>query len=144
MSLDKLYQQLILEHNRSPRNRFRLEVATHQAQGLDALCGDDIVVELFVDDGYIRQAAFSGQACAITTASASMLMTWLQGRPVACFAQALRDFQRIMSDSGAADVPEFGDINQLRAVSAFPARVRNALLPWRTVAEALQLDRTVE
>lgn len=140
MSLDRLYQQLILDHNRAPRNRGSLPGATHSARGLDALCGDDILLELIVESGQIRQAAFSGQACAITTASASLLTDWLEGREVARFETDFAEFRRIMSDPAQPDVADFGDLNQLRAVSAFPARVRNALLPWQAVGRALNVS----
>ncbi|NBD95244.1 MAG: SUF system NifU family Fe-S cluster assembly protein [Gammaproteobacteria bacterium] len=137
MALDKLYQQVILDHNRSPHHHGRLEGATHSARGQDALCGDDILVELRVADGTIREAAFSGEACAITTASASMLMDWLVGRGVGEIESQCADFERLLADAALPDDPDLGDINHLRAVSGFPARVRNALLPWRTALDAL-------
>lgn len=137
MALDRLYQQVILDHNRCPRNHGRLEGATHGARGRDALCGDDILVELRVVDGRIEAAAFSGEACAITTASASMLTDWLAGRTAGELAEAIERFGRLLDDSELPDDPALGDINHLRAVSGFPARVRNALLPWRTALSAL-------
>ncbi|MDZ7790694.1 MAG: SUF system NifU family Fe-S cluster assembly protein [Xanthomonadales bacterium] len=137
MALDKLYQQVILDHNRSPHHYGRLEGATHSARGQDALCGDDILVELRVVDGRIEEAAFSGEACAITTASASMLMDWLIGRAAREVDVNLVRFSRLLEAPDEPDDPELGDINHLRAVSGFPARVRNALLPWRTAIDAL-------
>jgi nitrogen fixation NifU-like protein len=140
MALDQLYQRIILEHNRAPRRRGRLDAATHQARGRDALCGDDILVELRVEAGCIEDAAFSGEACAITTASASMLMDWLVGRSLDDFRVAHERFASCLADARMPDAPELGDINCLRAVSAFPARVRNALLPWQTVGRAVDGD----
>jgi nitrogen fixation protein NifU and related proteins len=137
MALDQLYQQVILDHNRSPQHFGRLEGATHSARGQDALCGDDILVELKVIDGRIEQAAFSGEACAITTASASMLMDWLSGRSQQAITVAYRRFSQLLEKDELSDDSGLGEINQLRAVSGFPARVRNALLPWRTVLNAL-------
>lgn len=137
MALARLYQQVILDHNRSPRHFGRLAEATHCARGRDGLCGDDIVVELRVHGGRIEQAAFSGQACAITTASASMLMEWLHGKGRDEIERAGERFARLLDEPQLADDPGLGQINQLRAVSGFPARVRNALLPWRTAASAL-------
>jgi len=137
MALDKLYQQVILDHNRSPHHYGRLHGATHSARGQDALCGDDILVELRVSDGKIREAAFSGEACAITTASASMLMEWLVGRRARAVDVNLVRFSQLLEAPDEPDDPELGDINHLRAVSGFPARVRNALLPWRTAIDAL-------
>ncbi len=137
MALDQLYQQVILDHNRSPHHYGRLEGATHSARGQDALCGDDILVELRVEDGRIEEAAFSGEACAITTASASMLMDWLVGRTPGEVAAGQERFRRLLEAADQPDDSELGDINHLRSVTGFPARVRNALLPWRTAADAL-------
>ncbi|NBB92552.1 MAG: SUF system NifU family Fe-S cluster assembly protein [Gammaproteobacteria bacterium] len=141
MGLDQLYQQVILDHNRSPRHYRRLEGATHSARGRDALCGDDILVELRLVEGLIEEAAFSGEACAITTASASMLMDWLPGRCPEAVLTAYEKFRDLLDDPASADCPELGPMNGLRAVSGFPARVRNALLPWRTAIEGLQRAR---
>lgn len=138
MALDKLYQQVILDHNRDPHNFGRLPGATHSAPGHDALCGDDILIELMVADGRIEQAAFSGEACAVTKASASMLTDWLEGRALDEIGPALKTFEGILSHPDAPTAEELGEINELRAVSKFPARVRNALLPWRTAIRALE------
>ena len=138
MALEQLYQQTILEHNRNPRNYGTLAAATHAARGHDALCGDDILVELIVEDGRILQAAFSGEACAVTKASASMLTAWLTGRQAAEIREYLNQFQALLKDNTLPDAPGLDDLNQLRAVSQFPARVRNALLPWTTTLRALQ------
>jgi nitrogen fixation protein NifU and related proteins len=137
MALDKLYQQLVLDHNRAPRNFGSVSGATHSARGHDALCGDDILVELVVENDRIVRAGFSGEACAITKASASMLTEWLLGRSVSDFERAFARFQQVLANPDEPPCPELGGINELRAVSAFPARVRNALLPWKTVARAL-------
>ncbi len=137
MALDRLYQQLVLEHNRAPRNFGRLPGATHAARGQDALCGDDILFELRVRDGRVEAAGFSGEACAITKASASLLTEWLDARAVESLPGWQARFEALMSDPERDDDPEFGAINQLRAVAAFPARVRNALLPWQAMRQAL-------
>ncbi len=137
MALDLLYQKLILEHNRSPRHRGRMATVTHSARGQDALCGDDILIELRVVEGVIDQAAFSGEACAITMASASMLMEWLPGRSADEVAAAGQRLADLLDNPARPDDDALGDINALRSVSAFPARKRNALLPWRTAAKAL-------
>lgn len=140
MALDKLYQQIILDHNRAPRHYGRLDGATHSARGLDALCGDDILVEIRLKDGRIEEAAFSGEACAITTASASMLMDWLMGHTAEELELEIGRFSELLDQPDLPDRPELAEINHLRAVSGFPARVRNALLPWRTAQSALQKE----
>ncbi|QKK02032.1 MAG: SUF system NifU family Fe-S cluster assembly protein [Pseudomonadota bacterium] len=139
MALEALYQQVILDHNRRPHHCGRLQGATHSARGQDALCGDDILVELRVIDGRIVEAAFSGEACAITTASASMLTQWLRGRSVTELQRACQRFRELLANTALADDPVLGEINCLRAVSGFPARVRNAVLPWHTAVRALDV-----
>lgn len=137
MSLDQLYQSKILEHNRAPLNHFELTDATHSARGLDALCGDDIRVWLRVRDGLVILASWSGEACAITTASASMLTDWLVERPLDEIATARETFREVLEHEQAPDAPELGELNTLRAVGRFPSRKRNALLPWDTALDAL-------
>lgn len=137
MLVEKLYQETILEHNRKPRNRMVLARATHHARGVDALCGDDIRIYLEVHDGIVRRAAFDGEACAVTTAAASLLTTWLAGKTTAEFECGRRAFQDLLARPDGPDAAELGDLNQLKTVGLFPARVRNALLPWRTAASAL-------
>lgn len=139
MALTELYQKAILDHNRSPKNRRSLPAATHRARGLDALCGDDLVIELEVaGDGRIRAAAWTGEACAVTTASASMLTEWLPGRTVDGVRRAAERFAALLDDREHMDVEEFREINYLRSVSKFPSRKRNAWLPWQTALDALQ------
>ncbi|TVQ28539.1 MAG: SUF system NifU family Fe-S cluster assembly protein [Wenzhouxiangella sp.] len=137
MALDRLYQQTILEHNRKPRNFGRLAEATHAARGQDALCGDDILIELIVEGERVRQAAFSGEACAVTKASASMLTEWLTGRQVAELIAWRDRFEALLKNAELEDAPELGPINQLRAVAQFPARLRNVLLPWNAAGQAV-------
>lgn len=137
MALDQLYQQLILDHNRSPRNFGPLPGATHAGRRQDAMCGDDLLVELVVEDDRIIAAGFSGEACAVTKASASMLTNWLPDRSVAELLLWTQRFTELLAHPDLPDAPELGEINQLRAVSAFPARVRNALLPWRAAVAAV-------
>jgi nitrogen fixation protein NifU and related proteins len=136
MALEQLYQQLILEHNRNPRHLGHLPGATHCGVGQDALCGDDIRVELTVEAGQIVAAGFSGEACAVTKASASMMCDWLPGRRVEVLPLWLERLAELLTHPELPDLAELGEINQLRAVSAFPARVRNALLPWRAAVSA--------
>ena len=138
MSLDQLYQAKILEHNRAPHNHFEMSDATHSARGLDALCGDNIRVWIRVQDGRVAAASWSGDACAITTASASMLSRWLAGRRIEELAPAFGRFEELLEAANQPDAPELGEINALRAVGRFPSRRRNALLPWNAALDALK------
>jgi len=138
MALHQLYQQLILEHNRSPRNFGPLAGATHSARGFDALCGDDLLFELRVENGIIRAAAFSGEACAVTKACASMLTEWLPGRKRADVESGLKAFSAVLTGVDMKSDETLGHFSELSALSDFPARQRNARLPWRCVLEALE------
>lgn len=138
MSLDQLYQSKILEHNRKPNNHFEMHDATHSARRMDALCGDDIRVWLRMEDGRVAAASWSGEACAITTASASMLVNWLTGRGIDEIGPAFRLFEGLLDERDRPDAPELGEINLLRAVGHFPSRRRNALLPWHAAMDALE------
>lgn len=138
MALEKLYQRILLEHNRQPRNCKRLASATHRARGHDASCGDDLLIELTVIDRRIREAAFSGRACAVTQAAASMLTEWLQGRSVDEVGGGLDRFRALLENADAGPDEALGELNQLQPVGAFPARRRNALLPWKTALRALE------
>jgi len=139
MSLDDLYQTKILEHNRAPHSHFEMADATHSAHGMDALCGDDIRVWVRVEDGRVAAASWSGDACAITTASASMLSRWLQGRSVEEIVPAFQRFRALLEKPEQPDASALGEINALRAVGRFPSRRRNALLPWKAALDALNL-----
>lgn len=140
MALDQLYQQLILEHNRNPRHFGPLPDATHAGRGQDALCGDDILVELQIESDRIKAAAFSGEACAVTKASASLLTDWLVGREPGDLTTWRDRFETLLKNIALDDAPELGAINQLRVVGQFPARLRNALLPWEAACRALSCD----
>ncbi len=137
MSIQQLYRDVILEHNRRPHNYQRLREVTHSARGQDASCGDDLLMELKVIDNTVQEAAFSGHACAVTMAAASLLTVWLRGRSAEEVRSGLKQFSALLNDPEAPVEPALGDLNELQPVGAFPARRRNALLPWRTTVKAL-------
>ena len=139
MTLDQLYQQRILEHNKHPQHFGPLPEATHRGRGLDALCGDDIEVALIVQDDQVVDAKFSGEACAVTKASASMLMSWLIGCPITEIPRAYAAFQGLLANPEAPANELLGELNDLQPVGAFPARRGNACLPWEATLEALGL-----
>jgi len=140
MPLSELYQSALLAHNRHPRRHHELTGATHTARGTDALCGDDIRVWLRLEDGRVADASWSGEACAVTTAAASMLTEWLPGRTPGQLRAGHEQFARLLDDPEAPRVPDLGDLNLLRAVGGFPSRKRNALLPWHTALRAANSD----
>ncbi|MEN1727775.1 MAG: Fe-S cluster assembly sulfur transfer protein SufU [Pseudomonadota bacterium] len=138
MALDQLYQQLILEHNRSPRNFGPLAGVTHSARGLDALCGDDMLLELRVEGGKVVDAAFSGETCAVTRASASLLTDWLPGRDEAEVHSGFESFKALLDGKAVESAHQLGDFQKLDVLGRFPSRRRNAELPWRCAIDALR------
>ncbi len=140
MSVNDLYRSAILEHNRNPRNYQRLPGATNTARGLNALCGDDIVVDLLVDrDGVITRCSFHGEAGAITLSSASMMTEAIRGLDTGG-ALALHSVLEclLQAEEVADDVrAELGELAALEGVRRYPSRIRAALLPWAALRAAL-------
>lgn len=134
--LDELYREVILDHYSSPRNRRRIESPDAEAEGYNPLCGDDVTVQLRLEDGAIADAAFEGQGCSISQASASMLTEQVQGLSLA-EAQGLAEaFRRLMQDGAEVD-QDLGDLEALTGVKKFPVRVKCATLAWNALLEAL-------
>ena len=136
MSASSLYPASVLEHYRNPRNRGRLDGCTHAADGVNASCGDTLRVELDCDRGLrVRAMRYSGEACALTIAAASMLSE----RIVDLDAHALRDlavrFERCIE--GAGEDAALGALNAFGALERHPARRKCALLPWAALRAAL-------
>jgi nitrogen fixation protein NifU and related proteins len=139
--LRELYQQVILDHNRKPRNFRVLEGANRTAEGYNPLCGDQMKLYLNVEDGVIKDAAFQGKGCAISKASASMMTAGVIGKRVD-EAEAL--FQRVhamlTSDTaspGDGAVDGVGKLVVFAGVREFPSRIKCAVLPWHTLRAAL-------
>lgn len=136
----ELYQQVILEHNRKPRNFGRLEPHTHRAEGHNPLCGDQLELTLLVQDGVIADIRFEGHGCAIDVASASLMTTTLKGRTVAD-AEVLADQFRAMVRGEldpATDPNGLGRLSLFQGVKDLPVRVKCAVLPWATLHSALK------
>ena len=138
--LDELYREVILDHYSRPRNRRRIASPDAEAEGYNPLCGDDVTVQLRLEDGAITEAAFQGQGCSISQASASILTEQVQGLSPA-EAQALaEDFRRLMQDGAEVD-RDLGDLGALTGVQKFPVRVKCATLAWNALLEALKQRR---
>ena len=136
-SLRDLYQEVILDHNKRPRNFRVLDPATHHAAGHNPLCGDQITVYANVEDGVIKEVAFQGQGCAISTASASLMTTALQGKTVAEAETLFGKFHDMVTGEGNAP-PELGKLAVLTGVRDYPSRVKCATLAWHALQAALQ------
>lgn len=135
--LRDLYQEMILDHGKNPRNQGRLDGSTHAADGHNPLCGDMLHLTLIVEDGVVTDARFEGQGCAISTASASLMSDGIKGKTVAEVQQLVGTFIGVATGETAADPAALGKLAVFSGVSEFPARVKCATLSWRTVEAAL-------
>ena len=141
--LTALYQQLILDHARKPRHFGALAAATHEAQGINRLCGDKLTLYLEVDDDTISEAAFEGSGCAISVASASLLTDTVRGMTTDdAIAISRRLVDRLTRGTGAGtqtDQP-FDKLAALDGVREFPSRVKCATLAWHALQSAINRD----
>ncbi|MFQ5699489.1 MAG: Fe-S cluster assembly sulfur transfer protein SufU [Myxococcota bacterium] len=136
--LRDLYQEVILDHTRRPRNFGPLEGATHCAQGYNPLCGDKIEIRLIVDGDQIRDVHFQGSGCAISTASASLMTEALRGRSVAEARDLFERFHGVVASDASPDTSELGKLAVMGGVREFPMRVKCATLAWHTLQAALE------
>lgn len=140
--LRDLYRELILDHARSPRHFGKLDGVTHQAEGVNPLCGDKLKLYLQIDSvGTIENAAFEGSGCAISVASASLLTDMIIGLTT---DQALKFFSSVvdaLSGSGENSSVELGKLVALEGVKEFPARVKCATLAWHALGAAINEDQ---
>ena len=143
--LRELYQQVILEHNKKPRNFGKLEACTHHAHGLNPLCGDDIEVTLVVEDGIVKDLKFEGHGCAISQASSSLMTVNVKGKPVLEAQQMVEEFRGMIRGTldPATEPHILGKLILFQGVKDLPSRVKCAVLPWATLHSALEGDSAV-
>jgi len=139
-SAAELYQEIILDHNKRPRNFEKLDGANKTAEGHNPLCGDRFSVYLRVKDDLIEAASFLGNGCAISKASASLMTTFVKGKTIAEARQIFEKFRRLVSGDKGDDLTEeaLGKLAVFSGVSEFPARVKCASLAWHTLAAAME------
>ena len=137
--LSALYQELILDHYRRPRNKGTLERPTHSVSLNNPLCGDEIDLQLRVEGDVIKDVRFIGRGCSISQAAASMMTQLLKEKSLT-EARALADRMSAMmhGDEGAARDKALGELRALAGVAKFPVRVKCALLPWNALTDALK------
>ncbi len=137
--LSELYQEVILDHNRSPRNHGRPEGANRESEGYNPLCGDRLTVYLRLNGERVEDIGFEGTGCAISQASASVMTTVVKGKTRAEVDALLDRFQKLVTGALApeAALEDLGDSVAMAGVSRFPSRVKCATLGWHTVAAAL-------
>ena len=137
MDLADLYRDVIVDHNRRPRNAGRLECPTHQAEGNNPLCGDRLRLFLDLQDDRIRELRFENAGCAISTASASLMSEAVKGRSRAEVRELFESVHRMLTQPGAAPEAALGKLAALAGVREYPARVKCASLCWHTLNAAL-------
>jgi nitrogen fixation NifU-like protein len=137
MDLAELYRDVIVDHNRRPRNRGPLPSASHRAEGDNPLCGDKLRVYVDMEHDVIRDLRFEGTGCAISTASASLMSEAVKGRSRAEAAALFTAVHRMLTGRGHAAGAELGKLAALAGVREFPARVKCASLCWHTLNAAL-------
>lgn len=136
--LRELYQEIILDHNKRPRNRGKLPLANREAEGHNPLCGDQVKVTLITENGLVSDIAFEGQGCAISTASASLMTEAVKGKTVEEAEGIFREFQQMVTETGeASDHSSLGDLEVFQGVREHPVRIKCATLPWHTLHAAL-------
>jgi len=138
MSLDDLYREVILDHYRSPRNKRHIDAAPIDVHRNNPLCGDDITVHVVVDqDGVATDAAFEGQGCSISQASASMLTEQIRGKKVDEIEGIVLDFRKMMAGEEAPTEEQLGDLVALKGVVKYPVRIKCAVLAWDALQEGI-------
>ena len=136
-TMEELYQSVIIDHDRSPRNFRRLDAPSHHAEGTNPLCGDEVAVELLVDaGGRISDIGFQGRGCAISRASASMMTAALKGKTAAEAQEMFTKFHALMT-GGEVDAKELGKLAAFHGLAEFPMRVKCATLAWHAMKSAL-------
>ena len=137
--LRELYQEVILEHSKHPRNYRALDAANHKAEGFNPLCGDHFTVYVDVQNGAIHDIAFQGAGCAISKASASMMTQSLKGKSQDEAEELFTKFHDLVTGNGTGD--EIGKLAVFSGVSEFPLRVKCATLAWHALRAALRGEK---
>jgi nitrogen fixation NifU-like protein len=136
--LRELYQQVILDHNKNPRNFHEMPDASRRVDGYNPLCGDHYTIFLRLDGETIREVSFTGSGCAISKASASVMSSTVKGKSTGEATQLFDTFHRLVTgDASGLSAAELGRLAAFSGVSEFPARVKCATLAWHTLKSAL-------
>jgi len=136
--LDDLYQEVILEHNKHPRNFHVMESANRQAEGYNPLCGDHYTIFLDVADDAIRDISFQGSGCAISKASASMMSQVVKTKTTAEAEDLFQKFHAVITGGKVGNAENLGKLAVFAGVASFPTRIKCATLAWHTLHAALE------
>jgi nitrogen fixation NifU-like protein len=143
--LSELYQQVILDHNKKPRNFRKLESANHQAEGYNPLCGDQLTVYMNLEDDVVTDVGFQGSGCAISKASASMMTQAVKGKSKEQAENLFKEFHSMVTGELDEETDEnsLGNLKIFAGVREFPVRVKCATLPWHTMHAALNKEERI-
>lgn len=137
--LRDLYQEVILDHNKSPRNYYKIDHPDHQAEGFNPLCGDHVYVYLKMDGEKIAEISFQGSGCAISKSSASMMTSMLKGKTRKEAEELFNKFHNaVMEEISEEELEKLGKLAVFSGVREFPTRVKCASLSWHTMLNALK------
>jgi len=143
--LEDLYQEIVMDHNRRPRNFGEIKNPTNFADGFNPLCGDQITLQLHLEDGLVSDVAFRGVGCAISKSSASMMTEELKGKTLDHAENLFEAFRKMITrnpgDSYDSDI--LGDLEIFQGVSRYPARIKCATLAWHTLHSAIHDENEV-
>jgi nitrogen fixation protein NifU and related proteins len=138
MDLRELYQEIILDHGKRPRNFRKPEATNREAHGHNPLCGDRLIVYLAVEDGVVRDVGFQGVGCAISIASASLMTEMLKGKSEAEAKELFGRFHELLTGDAEPDLEGLDQLAVFSGVRQFPVRVKCATLPWHTFTAAME------
>lgn len=138
--LRELYQEVIFDHNRHPRNFHAMDDASHRADGHNPLCGDQLTVYARVNGDLVEEVSFVGHGCAISTASASLMTEAVKGKSISEVEALFQDMHAMLTEKHP-EARDFGKLEVLSGVREFPARVKCATLAWHTLHNAITLAR---
>lgn len=142
--LNDLYQQVILDHNKNPRNFGKIEIKTHSADGKNPLCGDQIIINLQIEDNIIKNISFEGNGCAISKASASIMTTLVKGKSTEEAMQIFEQFHSVITGdmNEEVDLDALGKVAVFAGVRQYPSRIKCANLAWHTLKSALEENQS--
>ena len=140
--LSELYQQVILDHNKKPRNFRKIETPSHTAEGHNPLCGDQLTIYLALENDEVKDVSFEGSGCAISKASASMMTQAVKGKSKQKAEELFKEFHSMVTGEDETPDEELGNLRIFEGVREFPVRVKCASLAWHTLKAALE-DQTL-
>lgn len=138
--INELYQDLILDHTKKPRNYHVLENATRKVEGYNPLCGDRYIIYVNLEGDVIKEVAFQGAGCAISKSSASMMTASVKGKTKLEAEDLINHFHSMITGNGKFDKQKLGKLTVFEGVSEFPVRVKCATLAWHTLKAAIEGD----